>query len=194
MTPADRAPRSLSLLCHYRWSVPVLDALQRGTSMGRVAPLLQLLGVTRPSLHRTIDGLVDRGLVRWNPGYGHPLRPELLLSDCGREVGRWCTRMLALADRAGARDLVLRKWALACLAALHAGKQRFGELQHALDGVTARALNQALRQLIEEGMLARVVYDDVPPSVRYRLTAGGRKLARAAILVPDVDPAPPNDP
>lgn len=182
--------RRLASLCHHRWAIPVLDALHRETSLGRVAPLIHSLEVTRPSLRRTIDGLVELGFVRWNPGYGHPLRPELLLSDLGRELGPWCTRVLALADDSHARHVVLRKWALAVLAALHVGRERFGEIHRALGSVTPRALNQTLTQLTGEGLVTRVVYDETPPSVRYGLAASGKRLAKEAQGVPRPNPPP----
>jgi len=177
--PLDGAVR-LAQLCHHRWALPVLAALHAGTGGGRVAPLLRALGVARPSLRRTLEALLERGLVRRNPGYGHPLRPELLLLGGGRALGQGAAQLLAAAGRAGARDAVLRKWSLAALVALDAGCARFSALEQALGGVTARALVQALRELEGAGLVVRDVFDDVPPSVRYRPTAAGRRLARLA--------------
>jgi DNA-binding HxlR family transcriptional regulator len=177
--PLSGAAR-LARLCHHRWTLPVLSALHTGEAGGRVAPLLRRLGVARPSLRRTLDDLVALGLVRWNPGYGHPLRPELLLLGPGRKLAPACAALLAATGEAGARSTLLCKWSLAALAALAAGHERFSALAGALGPVTPRALVLALRRLEGAGLVERAVYDDVPPSVLYRLTPAGRRLARLA--------------
>jgi DNA-binding HxlR family transcriptional regulator len=181
---AARAAARLAALAHHRWALPVLAELSSGAAGGRAAPLLARLGVARPSLRRTLDGLVAGGLVRRNPGYGHPLRPELLLTDRGRALGPWCTRMRAAAERAGVADAVLRKWSLAVLVALGAGCARFSEVRGLCAGVTPRALTLALARLEAEGLVTRTVYDDRPPSVRYGLTRSGKALAALAARVP----------
>jgi len=177
-------PARLARLCHHRWALPVLSALHTGEAGGRIAPLLRRLGVARPSLRRTLAGLVAEGLVRSNPGYGHPLRPELVLLGPGRKLAPGCAALLAAAGDAGAPDAVLCKWSLAALAALAAGHARFSALEAALWPVTPRALALALRRLETAGLVARAVYDDVPPSVLYRLTPAGRRLGQLAAALP----------
>ena len=162
----------------------MLAALSSGQAAGRVAVLLHQLGVGRASLRRTLDALDGQGLAGRNSGYGHPLRPELILTDRGRRLGLWCERVVAAAKRAGASDVAIRKWSMAVLLALHEGCERFSEIELALEGLTARALTQALRHLATAGLVERVVYDDIPPSVRYRLTTRGRTLARLASAAP----------
>jgi DNA-binding HxlR family transcriptional regulator len=173
----------LARLCHHRWALPVLAALHAGYGGGRVAPLLHRLGVARPSLRRTLDDLTALGLVRWNPGYGHPLRPELLLLGPGRKLAPGCAALLAAADEEGARDVVLCKWSLGALAALASGRERFSLLAGALGSVTPRALVLALRGLEGAQLVERAVYDDVPARVLYRLTPAGRRLARLALAL-----------
>ena len=70
---------SLVALCHHRWSLPVLAEIGR-TRGTRFATLTGRLGVTGESLRRTLAYLQEEGLVERNPGYGHPLRPEYLLT------------------------------------------------------------------------------------------------------------------
>ena len=127
--------KELIALCHHRWSAPVLAELGR-THGTRFVVLAKHLGVGRTSLRRTLDALVELGLVRRNPGYGHPLRPEYLLTSAGESVAARCERLLAAVD--GTRDVVLRKWSLPVLAAL-GQRARFSELRDALPGVTPRA-------------------------------------------------------
>ncbi len=70
---------TLVALFHNRWSVPILAELhrQRGS---RFVTLARTLGMSRESLRRTLAALIESGLVGRNPGYGHPLRPEYVLS------------------------------------------------------------------------------------------------------------------
>jgi DNA-binding HxlR family transcriptional regulator len=162
----------LIALCHHRWSAPVLAELgqTRGT---RFVVLANRLGVGRTSLRRTLDALVGLGLVRRNPGYGHPLRPEYLLTPEGEEAAVRCERLLAAVD--GNRDVVLRKWSLPVLVAL--GRQaRFSELRDALPGVTARALALALKDLERAGLVDRRVEETYPPTAVYAPTAEAARL------------------
>lgn len=162
----------LIALCHHRWSTPVLAELgqTRGT---RFVVLANRLGVGRTSLRRTLDALVELGLVRRNPGYGHPLRPEYLLTPEGEEAAARCERLLAAVN--GKRDIVLRKWSLPVLLAL--GRQaRFSELRDALPGVTARALALALKDLERAGLVDRRVEETYPPTAVYAPTAEAARL------------------
>ncbi len=162
----------LIALFHHRWSAPVLAELLRQKG-SRFAALSGTLGVGRESLRRTLDSLLELGLVARNPGYGHPLRPEYVLTRHGHGVAERCSRLLAAADD----DVVLRKWSLPVLAAL-ARPARFSELRTALPGVTPRALALALKDLQSAGLVERRVEDAYPPTAVYAPTQTARKLQR----------------
>jgi len=53
---------------------------------------------------------------------------------------------------------------------------RFSELRRAMKGVSQKMLVQQLRDLEQEGVIARQVYPEVPPRVEYRLTEQGNAL------------------
>ena len=53
---------------------------------------------------------------------------------------------------------------------------RFGELKKTIPKVTQRMLTNQLRELEEDGILARKIYPVVPPKVEYRLTEYGKTL------------------
>jgi DNA-binding HxlR family transcriptional regulator len=166
---------TLVALCHHRWSLPVLAELGR-TGGSRFATLTGRLGVTGESLRRTLAYLQNEDLVERNPGYGHPLRPEYLLTPIGRELAPAARRLLgALADR---RELGLKKWSLPILAEL-AEPRRFSELRAALPA-TPRALAIALKDLEDAGLVVRTVSSDRPPQVRYAATRDARPIAAAA--------------
>jgi DNA-binding HxlR family transcriptional regulator len=53
---------------------------------------------------------------------------------------------------------------------------RFGELQRAIGGVSAKVLTQRLRDLEDLDVVAREVKDTYPPQVEYSLTPLGRSF------------------
>ncbi len=160
-------------LFHHRWAPPALALLdQRGGV--RFAELQARLGVGRESLRRALDALLDLGFVRRNPGYGHPLRPEYLITAAGRKPAAAVARLLAGGDP----DLLLRKWSVPVLAEL-GEERRFSELRASLPGVTPRALALALQQLEGARLIRRDVLPTRPPSSVYRPTARGRRLQAA---------------
>jgi DNA-binding HxlR family transcriptional regulator len=168
---------SLIELFHHRWAAPVLAELRREKGT-RFVLLANRLGVGRESLRRTLEALIANGHVARNPGYGHPLRPEYVLTPSGRGVAERCDRLLAaLGSRA---DVGLKKWSMPVLVAL-AGATRFGDLREALPGVTPRALTLALKDLQATGLVEREVVDGYPPTTIYRPTRAGRRVR--AILV-----------
>jgi len=141
----------------------------------RFVELQRKLGVGGDSLRRALEALVELGLVRRNPGYGHPLRPEYLVTDTGREAARVCAGVLAAGDA----DILLRKWSVPTLAQLDRPR-RFSELRTALPDVTPRALALALRDLEDAGLAEREVRPTRPPSTLYRATPAGERI-RAAL-------------
>jgi DNA-binding HxlR family transcriptional regulator len=162
----------LIALFHHRWSAPVLAELLRQKG-SRFAALGGKLGVGSDSLRRTLDSLLALGLVARNPGYGHPLRPEYVLTPDGKPIAQRCSRLLA----ASGDEVLLRKWSLPVLAALQR-PARFSELRAAVPGVTPRALTLALKDLQAAELVERRVEDAYPPRAVYSPTPLGRKLQR----------------
>lgn len=68
------------------------------------------------------------------------------------------------------------KWKLLILRELLAGASRFGELRRRLSGISEKMLAQHLRELENDGIIARKIYPEVPPKVEYSLTASGKTL------------------
>jgi DNA-binding HxlR family transcriptional regulator len=68
------------------------------------------------------------------------------------------------------------KWKPLVVFYLRTGTKRFSELRRLIPEVTQQVLAQQLRQLEEDGIVARTVYPVVPPRVEYDLTALGREL------------------
>ena len=73
-------------------------------------------------------------------------------------------------------DIVGCKWSLAVLGLVRQDICRPGAMEHAIEGLTAKVLNERLRKLVRYGILAKTSYPEVPPRVEYNLTAFGRKF------------------
>lgn len=168
---------SISTLSRHRWALPILAYLQ-ATSGSRFVPLANELGLSRDALRHTLAALTEAGLVLPNPGYGHPLRPEYVLTERGRRVAPICASLLRALRQAGVEEVGLKKWSVPIIAAL-TSERRYGELRRAV-GATPRALTLALKELVGSGLVERRVHDGFPPSTTYRLTPRSRSLRRQA--------------
>lgn len=77
-------------------------------------------------------------------------------------------------------------WAPNIIWHLSAGPRRFTELKSDIPPITARVLTKRLRELEDQGVLARRVMPTSPPSVEYVLTDLGRELLPAIQAIVDV--------
>ncbi len=68
------------------------------------------------------------------------------------------------------------RWKVLILRELFVGVRRFGELHRALQGITQKMLTQQLREMEQDGLINRHVYQQVPPKVEYSLTPIGETL------------------
>ena len=69
----------LTKLVHHRWNIAIVAELHRSNG-AKFVTLANRLELGHSTLKRCLNALIDLGLVRRNPGYGHPLRPEYLLT------------------------------------------------------------------------------------------------------------------
>ena len=154
-------------LFNKRWSVRIL-ALLHSNNGARFVVMKQGLEVNADSLTRNLQHLMDAELVERNPGYGHPLRPEYILTARGRALAPRCEKLVQAVARLGVADTVYRKWSVPLLVHIRSGNGRFSRLRDDL-GVNPRALTQSLHRLRAS--------DLVMQKVDYRLTASGNRIA-----------------
>jgi len=62
------------------------------------------------------------------------------------------------------------KWKIPIIIALGEGHKRFGELQKAVKGISAKVLSHELKHLEMNDFIERKVYDTIPVMVEYELT------------------------
>jgi DNA-binding HxlR family transcriptional regulator len=73
-------------------------------------------------------------------------------------------------------DQVANKWSVMILTLLSEKPTRFNEIRRRLEGVTHKALTQALRRLERNGLIARKVLATSPVAVEYSITELGLTL------------------
>ena len=68
------------------------------------------------------------------------------------------------------------KWTILIIRGLCEGTKRFGALQRSLTGISPRTLALRLKQLENEGIVKRKVFQEIPLHVEYSLTPKGNSL------------------
>ncbi len=170
----DRIDR-LTTLFHRRWACPVLAHLHRDQG-AKFITLVNALGASAGSVRQTIDELIDLGWVRRNPGYGHPLRPEYILTRRGERLAPACDRLDLATRSLAVQDVALRKWSMPALYVVGPGPTRFSTVADTLPGITDRAVSLALRDLSTAEMIERRVLAGPPPGSAYGAAPTGEKL------------------
>ena len=73
-------------------------------------------------------------------------------------------------------SLIGSKWKLLIMRNLLARPWRFNELQKSIDGISQKALTEALRSMVADGIVIRKAFPEVPPRVEYSLTELGESM------------------
>lgn len=73
-------------------------------------------------------------------------------------------------------EVIGGKWKVVILCHLTKGTKRTSELKRLMPGITQKMLTQQLRELEDDGVIQRKVYNQVPPKVEYSLTEYGWSL------------------
>jgi DNA-binding HxlR family transcriptional regulator len=90
------------------------------------------------------------------------------------------TPTTAAIDVEAILKLLEGRWKLVILFHLFGGQvQRFSDLEKLITGISQKMLAQQLRQLEDDGIVTRTVYEQVPPKVDYQLTEWGQMLCPA---------------
>lgn len=116
--------------------------------------------------------------MKSNPGYGHPMRPEYILSTEGMAIGEFCASIAEEGQRRDIRELLQGKWT--CPAIIRTGKERlrFNELKRRLPPVTSRALSLTLKDLLEAECMQAKLLAGHPPAHQYGLSRKVRGIYR----------------
>lgn len=71
--------------------------------------------------------------------------------------------------------LLSGKWTLLILFQINDDVKRYGELKRAIPGISEKMLIQELNMLVENKLVSKKVYPEIPPKVEYSLTELGLK-------------------
>lgn len=176
--PSSTPDPLLIQLGSHRWLVPLLADLAAYKG-ARFVELIHRLGLSRDSLSRTLDAVAAIGWVQRNPGHGHPLRPEYILTKAGEAAAARAATIAEAQAAIGLPPGAATRWGLPLVVGISGGHDRFNALSRLLSPATPRALSQGLTALGAHGLVTREVLDMRPPASRYDLTKSGAHLAAA---------------
>lgn len=161
-----------------RWLMPLMAHV--GAQDGsRFAVMLARLGVSRSALAASLAQLQAAGWLRRNPGHGHPLRPEYILTRAGEPIAAFAMKVMAERERLGLEPGQMSRWSLPIIGRLDRNCARFSALKNALAPVTPRALSLTLKHMLTADLVDRMLEDEFPPIAIYGLSARGKRLAAA---------------
>lgn len=83
---------------------------------------------------------------------------------------------LPVCPVATAVSLIGGKWKLLIIRNLKERPWRFNELQRDIEGISQKVLTDSLRQMINDGLIYRHDYQEMPPKVEYGLTELGKEM------------------
>ncbi|MCH6266390.1 MULTISPECIES: winged helix-turn-helix transcriptional regulator [Neobacillus] len=73
-------------------------------------------------------------------------------------------------------EVIGGKWKCVILCHLTHGKKRTSELKRLMPNITQKMLTQQLRELEDDGVINRIVHNQIPPKVEYELSEYGLSL------------------
>lgn len=73
-------------------------------------------------------------------------------------------------------EVIGGKWKCVILCHLTHGKKRTSELKRLMPNITQKMLTQQLRELEDDGIINRIIYQQIPPKVEYEVSDYGRSL------------------
>jgi len=73
-------------------------------------------------------------------------------------------------------EVIGGKWKCVILCHLTHGKKRTSELKRLMPNITQKMLTQQLRELEDDGIINRIIYQQIPPKVEYELSEYGESL------------------
>lgn len=91
-------------------------------------------------------------------------------------------RLICLCPLEGVIDIISKKWALLIINEIgNHGRIRYNELQKELGRISPKTLADTLKGLLNENLVDRETFNEIPPRVDYTLTKQGIKLREAII-------------
>lgn len=170
-------PRHLLDLFGRRWAVPILAELARNKGC-KFVTLHNRLEANPTAVRQSLEHLMELGWAMRNPGYGHPLRPEYVLTEQGERLAPACLTLDDAIARLQLQEVAFRRWALPALHVIswQEAPARFSGVAAGLGRVTDRALAMTLKDMQAHAIIDRRVRDTYPPTPDYLVGPRGEPL------------------
>lgn len=82
-------------------------------------------------------------------------------------------------------ELIGSKWKLLILKYLLNKTMRYNELKREIDGISQKVLTSTLKSMVEDGIVIRTSYPEVPPRVEYSLSEIGESMRPVIDVIAD---------
>ncbi len=178
-------PPPLARLFERRWTLPILADME-GSSGCKFVTLAAHLNGSRAALKASLGLLETLDLVIPNPGHGHPMRPEYVLTAQGALLTQPAKALIRTLERGKALELGLRRWSMPMVQVIHAGQNRFSTIAEALGPATDRSVSLTLIDLQNNTWIKRKQLDSRPPRSTYSLSP---KATRFTPILADINQA-----
>lgn len=156
------------ILYHHRWAIPIIAQIHKNNGAKYIF-LHKSLQISKAVLSDTLPILIEAGYIQKNPGYGHPLRPEYIISPSGKLIANQCLDLYESLKKEGLESLISSKWCLPLILVIAKDRKRFSEIKEDIKTLTSRSLSYTLKKLENEKIVIRTVIPDHPPVTYYRL-------------------------
>lgn len=94
-------------------------------------------------------------------------------NEQSRDMTECKRRMLPVLD---ALAVLSGKWKIPIIIALSHNNKRFKEIVRAVPGLTDKTLSKELKEMAEDQLIERIVYETFPPKVEHFLTDHAKSL------------------
>jgi DNA-binding HxlR family transcriptional regulator len=75
-----------------------------------------------------------------------------------------------------ALDVMMGKWKLPIIISVGTGNERFTDIQESIPGITPKVLAKELKELEQNHLVKRIITEDYPVKISYKLTAHANTL------------------
>ena len=82
-------------------------------------------------------------------------------------------------------ELIGSKWKLLILKYLLNKTMRYNELKREIDGISQKVLTSTLKSMVEDGIVIRTSYPEVPPRVEYSISEIGESRRPVIYVMAD---------
>lgn len=79
------------------------------------------------------------------------------------------------------------KWMLKILYLIREGVNRPGAMTRAIDGLSTKVLNERLSELLNFGIVNKIVYPEIPPRVEYKFTKFGLRFIKILDTIDELE-------